>query len=105
MDKNNSDHVAAALSFATNLHEQLMPKTAPQATQAPQTLETAPQEPQQAQQPQDQTQGQNDAKLTELEAKMDKMKVEMESMMKGEISSVKDIIIEALNKDEQQGQT
>lgn len=94
--KPNANESAAALSFATNLGQQMMPK-------APQTPNPAPQSTQTSQQPQDQTQPQNDAKLTELEAKMDKMKVEMESMMKGEISSVKDIIIEALNKDDQQG--
>ena len=93
----SGDKSAAALSFATMLSEQLMPKVAPEAPQEPQNAPGSEEAPESKETPQETPPDQNEAKFTDLEAKMDKMKVEMESMMKGEISSIKDIIIEALN--------
>ena|SRR3990167_4185703 len=100
----SGDKDAAALAFATMLSEQMMPKVQPEEQElelgeemppepAPESTET-PQEPLSEL-------DQSEAKFTDLETKMDKMKIEMESMVKEEISSIKDMIIEALQNEQE----
>lgn len=102
----SADQSAAALSFATMLSEQMMPQApveeAGVPTEAPVSPESAPQEAQPAQEAQPTATDPNEAKIAELESKMETMRAEMEAMVKGEISGVKDIIIESLKDDGQQ---
>lgn len=105
LNKNNQmdgNTVAAGLALATHI-SQVSQGINPQSTQTPpQSTQNTPgqsQQPQEAQQPDN---NQNDAKFKEMESKMDQMKAEMEAMMQKEVSSVKDIIIEALKEDKQE---
>ncbi len=101
--KMSADSAAAGLALATHLSEQLhgMQSQPMQAPQSPQS------NPGQAVHDNMQTSAEpfdnspNDAKFTELEAKMEQMKSEMETSVQKEISSVKDIIIDALKEDGQ----
>lgn len=90
------DQAAAGLALATHISQSFMPAgtqvDTPGISQNSQIQSTQDQQPDNSK---------NDAKFTELESKMDTMKAEMEAMIKGEVSSIKDIIIEALKEDGQ----
>lgn len=99
----NPDQSAASLSFATMLSQQMLGSNPgaqqPQDSGAPQDGSQTPQDAPQPTKPTPEAKpspDQQDPKFAELESKMDVMKAEMEAMMKDEVSSVKDIIIEAL---------
>lgn len=100
--KPSPNEAAAGLALATHISQSLSPKAPMQAQDAPQTPQDAPGQAEPQQEAQTPDNSQNDAKFVEMEGKMDQMKSEIEAMVHKEVSSVKDIIIEALNKEDGQ---
>lgn len=95
------DQAAAVLGLATRLSETLLKQQNPmqnpeESMQEDQSLETAePTEPiEESQEPA--VPDEKDAKIADLESKMELMKKEMETMVKSEISSLKDVIIDVM---------
>lgn len=100
--KHTPDQAAAALALATHLSQMsqgVQPQPVQPTPEAPQMAPGGAQQPEPAE-PFDNTK--NEAKMTAIEASMKQMKTELESSMKSEISSIKDIIIEALKDDKKE---
>ncbi len=96
----NSDQIASSLAFATNLHEQTIPKDMPQqGTEAPQE----PQNSQGQEQTQETQNVPDDTKMNDLEGKIDKkldlLRDEVKGHLKLEIESLKKTINDALEND------
>src|SRR3990167_5243351 len=106
----SGDKSAAALAFATMLSEGLMPKVQPEEgqtfdidekTSSEILPETTPTEEISSKDEEMAMNDKNETKMAEMETKMEKMKAEIEAMVKEEISSIKDMIIEALQNEEE----
>lgn len=93
------DEAAAALAFATNISEGMMPQ-APMDEQS-QMGEPAPEQPTEeiAEQPQELEEIEDEPEI-DIEEKLDTFKKDVEAMVKKEISGIKDLIKEALNEEE-----
>ena len=92
-----ADETAAALSFATMISEQMIPKD---IQETPQEAQNAPGQEELSQPDQNAVQDETNAKMVDLEAKFKDIptKDEIEVMIKKEVSSIKESISEALNE-------
>lgn len=84
------DESAAALAFATQLQQQLIPKQAPQEAEMAQGEEMM-----------DESQNMADPRVDELETQFKDFKKEVQKMVKDEIGGLKDMIKEALNEEDE----
>ena len=91
----NPDETAAALSFATMLSEQLMPKDQPETTEplleAPQV---APGSEETLDLEQSATPQENEAKFADLEAQINTLKEEIKVMIKEAVAEIKEPVAE-----------
>lgn len=99
--------LSAALAFATNLHEGMMPQ-APQEqpVEAPQTPQEAPGQAQQQETGKEATPSEHEVKMTKLELdmtqKIDDLRTELDSKHKLELDNLKNEIKQALDETEQE---
>ena len=91
-----SDEAAAALAFAIELNEGLLPQAQPES---PQTQETGATSEETLQPEVDTTKEDNEARFKDLESKIESFKEEVKEMIKDEVSGIKDAIQEALKDD------